>query len=302
MREMKIKKEYIISAVIIIASILYLLLRSDTKIHYEVPSLPSLEKEAVTGVALQGPEGSVELEKNNGIWTIQPKGYRASESQVQQLISEAAGLSIRDLISPREDYDRYDLKDQASVKVTLSTEGGTAREFFIGKSSPSGSYSYIRLPDRTGIYSAPGNLRPVFSKAEEKWRDHQVMDFSPGEAESIEITGGNNSVELTKIEGEDGETPVWSRDGKTKAEDSEEIRNQVSVLSRLNATEFLETQETGQPQATVIITTSSGVHDLMVFDKEEQGYRARSSYAEGDFLIPAYSGDQILGLISQTSE
>lgn len=290
---MKIKKEYIAAAVIIVLSVLYLLLRSDSRMNYEIPEFSQVENEAVIAISINGPEGSIELKKEGDQWILAPQGYRASASEADRVVSESVNLAIVDLISPRDDYARYKLDDENAISVQVSTMDGKVRDFMIGKTSSTSIYTYIRLPDRKGIYSVRGNLQSVFSLSTDKWRDRQVMNFNADEAGAVELKKDGETVLFTKTAVT--ETPGWSRDGEVM-ENSPEMDNHMKTLGMLKNTGFLAEEPSGEPQATVKVTTPSGIHTLEVYEKQEKGYAARSSYVDYPFLIPFYIGDMILDL------
>ncbi|MBN2659399.1 MAG: DUF4340 domain-containing protein [Spirochaetales bacterium] len=290
---MKIKKEYIAAAVIIVLSVLYLVFRSDSRVNYEIPEFSEVERDAVVSIIMTGQEGSIELKKEGDQWRMSPQGYRASVSEANRLVSEAVNLAIVDLISPRDDYSRYELDSDNAISVQVATIEGKVRDFMIGKTSSTSVYTYIRLPDRKGIYSVRGNLKSVFSPDTEKLRDRQVLNFNADEAASVELAKGGETVLFTRTAVT--ETPGWSRDGES-LENSEEMDNHMKTLGMLKSTGFLEEEPAGEPQATVKITTPGGIHRLEVYEKQDKGYAARSSYVDDPFLIPFYIGDMILEL------
>jgi len=290
---MKIKKEYIAAAIIIALSVVYLLIRSDSKVNYEIPSFSQVEKDTVVSVTMRGPEGTIELKKENDGWMLSPQGYRASESEVSRLVSESVDLAIVDLISPRDDYSRYELDDEKALSVQIMTAEGKVRDFLIGKISSSSIYSYIRLPDRKGVYSVRGNLKNLFSLSQDKWRDRQVLSFIADEAASVELVKGDETVLFTKSIVSD--PPQWSREGELM-ENSQEMDNHMKTLGMLKTTGFLKEMPAGALQAALKVTTSSGVYTLEIYGKQEKGYAARSTDVEDPFLIPFYIGDMILEL------
>lgn len=290
---MKIRKEYIAAAIIIVASVLYLFFRSDSRMNYEIPQLSAVEKGDIISVSMEGPDGKIQLKKEGENWKLSPQDKRASESEVNRLLSELSTLSIVDLISPRDDYARYELDDEKAVSLKASSKDGTVRELKIGKTSSTSIYTYVRLPDRKGVYSVRGNLKSVFSLSTDKWRDKQVLKFNPDEAASVEIVKNDETITLTKASGT--ENPGWSRDGEV-LENSDEMDNHMKTLAMLKTSAFLENEPEGEAQATVTITTSSGAQILNIFEKGEKGYIARSSYVDEPFLLPFYIGDMILKL------
>ncbi len=290
---MKIKKQYIIAVFFIIASLIYLLVRNDSQVNYEIPRFAGLDKDEITAISMISKNQSLELKKQGETWTIEPEGHKADMSQVNRLLSESVNLSIVDLISSREDYSRYELSDEKGLSVSISTAEGPARKFKLGKSSSTAIYTYIRLPQQQGIYSVQGNLKNVFSLTVDKWRDKQVLDFDSLSAGALEVSQRGESI--TFIKTTVTETPGWSRDGEV-IENSSEMDNNMKTLSMLKTTGYLEGDISGPAQVEIKITTPSGVHTLQIFEKLEKGYGAKSSDVDGSFLIPVYIGDMIIKL------
>lgn len=290
---MKIKKEYIIALVFIILSLIYLLLRNDSQVNYAIPPFADLNKDEITVVSMISGNETVELKKTGDTWRINPQGYKADISQINRLLSESANLSIVDLISSREDYSRYELNDEKGLSVSISTDEGLVRKFTLGKSSSTAIYTYIRLPEKQGVYSVQGNLKNVFSLSVDKWRDQQVLNFDSTSAGALELNRGERS--RTYIKTAVSETPQWSLDGAI-LENSSEMDNHLKTLGMLKTTGYLNEDIIGDPQASVKVTTPSGEHTLEIYGKQDKGYGARSSYVDGAFLIPFYIGDMILKL------
>jgi hypothetical protein len=288
---MKINKGYLIAGIIIALSVVYLLLRSDAKINYEIPRFTSFEKDDIVSVSISGPDGDLELKKSGDSWIIEPRGDFADVSLVNNLLSQSSDLSIVDLISPGEDYRRYELDDSSALSVSLFTKDGPVREFLLGKSSATSIYSYIRLKEKKGVYSVRGNLKSTFISAPDKWRDKQVLSFDPDSVVSIEIQKDGNTV-LLSSKSED-ETRKWYSGG-VSLDNSDDIEVHVKSLSKLKCLSYLD-DSSPDPLASVKITTAGGVHTLDLLEKLDQGYSARTSYVNDPFMIPLYMGDMILG-------
>ena len=292
---MKVKKEYILAALLIAASLVYLMVHKDSRINYRLPELAGLDQSAVTTITIKRSDETLELTRDQEIWWLEGRKYKADQMLVQSLLN-SSDFIIQDLITEREDYDRYDLQPESALQVILSSENGTLREFFVGKKSSSGIYTYIRLPGEKGIFSVQKDLTSKVKLPIQDWRSRQVMDFAADEATKIEISG-SEVISLEKIM-KDDET-FWTRNDETAVGDSKEIEQQLSALSTLKAVGFPESGNTAAPpEATVTVTTHSGVHELMILEKQEAGYSVRSSDEPGDFIIPVTAGDAILSFAS----
>ena len=289
---MKIKKEYILITIIIAVSLLYLTLKKDSGMNYELPELASIGDKPVTAILMVRPEGTIELTKDGENWVVSPEGYRTLNGKAHSLIDALSELTIQDLISPREDYELYELDDKTAVRLTLYSQQEILREVLVGKTSSSGIYTYIRLPEEKGVFSVREDLSSYLIPREE-WLDKQVISFQPDEVKNLSLTGAGKTLKMVKNEN-DGKS-IWIREGSETEETA--IPDQLKELSRLTALNFLPEGGTESPLATLTITTGSGDQDLMIYEKREDGYRARSSYGKGDFLIPAEAGNLILSML-----
>ncbi|MDA3811612.1 MAG: DUF4340 domain-containing protein [Spirochaetaceae bacterium] len=290
---MKMRKEYILASVIIVASILYLVLRSDSKVNYDIPRFSDVDKNSITEITISETGESLKLKKTDNSWTIEPQGYKADKSLVNKLLSESSTISIVDLISDREDYARFELENNSAVTVRISTSEGPVREFLLGKSSSSSVYSYIRLPGQKGVYSVRGNLKNTFKSSMDEWRDKQVLSFDPEAVIAIEITKDKNTVLLSRIPVTES-TPQWSKHGEV-LENSDEIQNQAKTFSILKCSAYLE-ETSGDPLASLKIKTADGEQTLSLYEKLDNGYSARSTYVNDPFLLPLYLSNMILEL------
>ena len=80
---MKIRNEYLILGVIIVALSLYLLLRSEGRSNYEMPRLDRIGPNQINRIEVIQKEKSVTLSKSGADWKILPQGFpgRCDQSQ-----------------------------------------------------------------------------------------------------------------------------------------------------------------------------------------------------------------------------
>ncbi|OQY34778.1 MAG: hypothetical protein B6241_03610 [Spirochaetaceae bacterium 4572_59] len=288
---MKIKKEYLIGLILLAASALYLVLQNDSKINYKTPQLAEINKDEVTSIEIQGKEKTIELNRNNKMWTIGKEEYRADSGKVSQLITEVAEMSIVDLISLRDDYARYELDDAHAVSVKVHATD-TKRDFLLGKSSSS-IYSYIRIPDIPGIFSVKGDLKSRFSLDSDFWRDKHVLKFNPETVSSL-VLEKEGVIKAFRRDSDKSDTE-WTMNDEPLPED-QDIKSRIKQLSTMSCSGFQDKAE-GNPLITVKIQTEEGLNTLQIFEKQEKGYLATSSYAQTPFLLPENTGDSLLKLM-----
>jgi len=288
---MKIKKEYVILPVIIVLALIYLIFQKDSKMNYQVPRFNPMGKEDIQKIIIKNNAENVELKKEEDSWFLLPERHKADMNQINKVLSEAETIAIQDLISERDDYERYDLDDESAVTVSIFDSEGINHEFILGKTASNRVYSYIRLKNKKGVYSVNGDLRSLFSTSDVKWRDKQVMSFKPESINEIEIIRGNEKIRL-KLEGE-GDESQWILNGKAY-ENSDEIKSRVESFSRLKCTGFVDSAP-GDPMVTIHLK-GEDVYSIDLLEKQDTGYSAVSSYTEDPFLIPLYLGDDMLEL------
>ena len=288
---MKVRKEYIILLLLILLSLVYLFVKKDFKIHYDVPQLDALEREEIEKMTIEDSTNSVELKKEGDSWIFLPEGYRADLTQINSLLGEVTNLSLMDLISKRNNYDRYELDEKKALTVSVYTQEGPVLEFLLGKSSSNNIYSYIRLKDRDGIYSVQGNLKPIFTPSVDKWRDKQVVSFDPQSIREIEVLRDDERKKFV-LTGE-GDQASWTEE-ETPLENSDEIKDRIKAVSILKTTAYLE-EVSGKPLLEVRFKGDAS-HSITIFEKLEDGYSAQSSYSDYPFILPSYMADDILDL------
>ena len=83
---MKIKKEYFILAVILIALILYLVLHRSNRTHYQLPELSEISGKHISKLEITTKSGSIVFNKKDNTWHIEPKGFRADSTKVKNIL------------------------------------------------------------------------------------------------------------------------------------------------------------------------------------------------------------------------
>ena len=74
---MKLKKEYIIIAVIIIGLSIYLIGRKTDRTLYQLPDIPAVAQKDISKIEITKNKESIVLSKKDEKWYIDPQGYAA---------------------------------------------------------------------------------------------------------------------------------------------------------------------------------------------------------------------------------
>ncbi len=290
--EMKIKKEYILLLVIVVASALYLFFQRDSRINYEIPKFDKITKDEILKISIQDSNNSLEVKKEGDGWQLLPEGYKGDNPAIDSLVSQIVDITIMDLVSDSENYKRYNLDDGNSISIKVYNSEGLIREFTLGKSTSNSIYSYIRLKDKKGVYSVKGDLTGTMKTNPDDLRDKQVLDFTFEDINEVELNKGNDKLNLTSRKEEDKTS--WLLDGKV-IENSDEINSNLDWFSDLSCSEYLETVSNDSLIASFKFI-GNGDHSISIHEKVERGYSATSSFSKYPFIISQYQVDNVLKL------
>ena len=242
---MKMKTEFLVLGVIIVAAAAYLMFHDTDQEHYQLPVLPKIDTAAVTRIDIQGEGKKISLEKKGDTWVIQPGGFPADGARVKGMLFTFEDLTFTALVSESKSYGRYDLS--ADKRITVSARAGEKelRAFDIGKEAPTFQHTFVKLPDDDRVFHAQGDFRRKFDHSVDDLRDKIIMSFIPETISAIEISDAGRTLVLKKSATESGtadsKSPVpatWTmEDGKTV--DPQTVDNFMDRLNRMECQTFL---------------------------------------------------------------
>ena len=161
---MKIKKEYLILLLVIVALSAYLFMRKEDRSLYELPVLPEVSKKEISKIEiLKGNTGMV-LNKKDEKWYIAPQNYPADGNLVDGMLAELETLTVTTLVSESGDYQRYDLGDDKKITVKAWDGEKLLRNFEVGKAASSFRHTFVKLAEDNRVYHARNNFRNTFDK------------------------------------------------------------------------------------------------------------------------------------------
>jgi hypothetical protein len=213
---MKMKKEYAILLVVIVALGLYLGLRSRDRTTFNLPVLDALDSNSIDRILIGRQDGSIELAKKDNQWLIEPQGYKADAVTVKNMLNAAADMQITTLAAESESYDRYDLNPEKRIQVKLYAEGKIRRQWDIGRPAPTQQHTFVRLEGDPKVYYARGSLSHTFNQSSEALRDKTVLTFERDVIDTVEIRKGERFVTLAKIQPTAPERKEVGQESKTE--------------------------------------------------------------------------------------
>ncbi len=315
---MKIKKEYVILAVVIIALSVYLLMRRGDRTLYELPEIPQIAQKDITRLQITKGKTTIELDKKDNSWYIAPKEYPADADRVKDMLNIIEKLTLTALVSESKNYNLYDLSGEAKINVKAWQGDSLKRDIDVGKTASSFRHTFVKTAGDDRVFHARGNFRNTFDTTVDDLRDKTILAYTPADIQQIQITKEKQSITISRIQlPEKEESPttdkkesaappakkaVWqTTDGRPVDEASvDQLRN---TLSDLRCETFIE--DRGKEDFTTPLITiqlkNTQEYSLSIFAKTEEKetqYPAISSASKYAFLLTA---GQVEGIMKNSS-
>lgn len=301
---MKVKKEYIILPLIIIALVLYLVLHKENRTHYTLPEPDAVTAKQVNKIEIQKGDQTIVLNKKDDAWSIGEQAFPADAAKIDAMLDVIADFKISALVSESKKYARYELDDPRKIVIRAWEGGALKREFDMGKSASTYQHTFVKLPQDPNVYHARGNFRSNFDQTVEDLRDKVVMAFKQDEITAVTVKQDDAVIELKQKEIE--ETPASSdkepeaeADKDKKAEPPtpkkkvwesaderevapKEIKSLLSTLSNYKCESYIDgkTKDDFTNPLTVLTLKDKKAHTLTLYaklDKEAEKTPAVSS-------------------------
>jgi hypothetical protein len=315
---MKIKKEYLILAIIIVALSVYLVMRRGDRTLYELPEMPQLSQKDITRLEITRGQTVIDLNKKDNNWYIAPKEYPADTDQVKGMLEGIEKLALTALVSESKTYNLYDLSDDTKINVKAWQGDNLKRDIDVGKTASSFRHTFVKPAGNDRVYHARGNLRNTFETTVEDLRDKKVLTFAPADIQEIQIIKENQSFKLVRAqqpttdESTDTDkkestrppqkTPVWQTpDGQTG--DEAGVNQILNKLSNLRCETFIEDREKEEFTSPSITIELKGPqqYNLSIFAKpegEDTQHPATSSASKYVFLLRDNDSESIMKSVS----
>lgn len=311
---MKIKKEFSILVVVILALALYLIMHTRDRTHYTLPEPPHISKKDISKMEISGPGISIVLNKKDKRWNIAPQGYPADTYKVSMMLDIVEKLTLTALVSESKNYNRYDLDDDKKITVRAWTGKTLIREFEVGKAAMSCRHTFVKIAGDEGVYHAEGDFRSKFDHTVENLRDRTVLSFEKTDIDEIRITKGQRSMTFSRKEapvgasaGEetDTESPptpetkmVW-QGGDGDEVDESRLNRFLTTLSNLRCDKYLDDCKKSDFTNPIYTLCLKGMreHTLSIFDKrdkDDKDYPAISSTNDYPFVLFERQADDIM--------
>jgi len=313
---MKLKKEYIILALVIIALSAYLYTRSSDRTLYELPDIPNVAQKDITKLQITKGQTTIVLNRKDEKWYISPQEYPTDSQKVKELLNAVENLTLTALVSESKNYNRYDLDEAQKINVKL-WQGDTLKlDIDVGKTASSFRHTFVRPSGEERVFHAQGNLKDKLDVSVDSLRDKAVLTFKPIDIQQIRISKEQQSLVFNRTQvpvevkapgaaaekKADGSAPaqklVWqTADGQPVNETA--LNQLLSTLANLRCEKFIDDRPKENLSGPLFTLQLKGAkeHSLSIFPKieeQDKNFPAVSSGSNYPFLLPDGQVEQIM--------
>ena len=304
---MKIKKEMIVLALVIIALSAYLVLRRTDRTHYALPEIPLVDKKQISRMEISKAGYSAALVREQDRWYLEDGHYPVEPAKADRMLDEVSGLTLTALVSESKSYERYGLDPAEALEIRAWAGKTLARSFFVGKTASTFQHTFVRLADDSKVYHASGNMRGLFDSSPSELRDKTVLSFDPEQIHALRIVDREKAVSLERRQAPEAEKEKDdASEGAVAIKDAwvdasgqpvslEKTNQLISGLSRLQCDHFLENRKKEEYRDPIIeiILEGSEPYVLYIFEKNPEGYPAATSMNSYPFILNDYRVDSM---------
>lgn len=311
---MKLKKEYIILVLVIIALSVYLYLRSADRTLYELPELPPVNEKELTKLEITSGKTVMVLNKKDDQWYIAPAEYPTDANKVKDMLDAIKNLSLTALVSESKNYNRYELDEGQKINVKASQGDTLKLDIDVGKTASSFRHTFVRPSGEERVFHAQGNLKNTFDVTVDSLRDKTVLSLKTDEIQQFNIVKEQQSLAFTRTQVPvEVKTPDAEKSTATappapqqvwKAANGQPVNetalNQLlNTLANLRCEKFIDDRKKDDFKSPLFTIELKGGQDynLSIFSKAEENdanYPAVSSGSDYPFELSTSQVDRIM--------
>ena len=319
----KLKKEYIVLAVVIVVLCLYLVFKPGDKVHYDVPELKPVIEADIDKIEITRKGKTITLTKQEGKWLIGENNYPMDATRIEKILESTAGLSLSDMVSESKNYAPYELDEEKRVLIKAYGQDKVLRDFVLGKQASTFNHTFVKIAGDDRVFYARKSLRGYFDREIDDMRDKQVLKFDKNEISEILVATAEQEYLFTKKVTTAEPNPAEEKDKEKeqappapakdevqwvteagKEGDKSKIDSFINQLSDMKCDSFYADKEikdfAAQKPVLALTLTGSKSYKLSIFEKLPEGgdnvgkFPAVSSENLYPFLLVSYKGDNFI--------
>jgi hypothetical protein len=195
---MKVKKEYIILAVVIIALTVYLVMRSSDRTQYRLPDVPQAAAKDISRLQITRGQTTIVINKKDDKWYIAPDEFPADANKVKNMLNAVEKLTLTALVSESKNYNLYDLNEDKKLNVKAWQGEYLKRDVDLGKTASSFRHTFVRPAGDERVFHARGNFKNNFDFSVDDLRDKLVLALNPADIKLIQVIKDQQTLTISK--------------------------------------------------------------------------------------------------------
>jgi len=195
---MKVKKEYIILAVVIIALTVYLVMRSSDRTQYRLPDVPQAAAKDISRLQITRGQTTIVINKKDDKWYIAPDEFPADANKVKNMLNAVEKLTLTALVSESKNYNLYDLNEDKKLNVKAWQGEDLKRDVDLGKTASSFRHTFVRPAGDERVFHARGNFKNNFDFSVDDLRDKLVLALNPADIKLIQVIKDQQTLTISK--------------------------------------------------------------------------------------------------------
>ena len=197
---MKVKKEYIILALVIIALTVYLVMRTSDRTRYQLPDVAQVAGQEISKLQITRDQATITVNKKDDQWYIAPQEFAADTSKVKDMLNAIENLTLTALVSESRNYNLYDLNAEKKINVKAWQADKLRRDVDLGKTASSFRHTFVKPAGDERVFHARGNFRNNFDLTVDDLRDKQVLALNPADIQQFQVIKDQQSLTLNKTQ------------------------------------------------------------------------------------------------------
>lgn len=275
--------------ILILAGAAYLVLQrpGERSVSFENgETLVQYDSSAIDRMTINGPRGSVAIEKQAGKWMlVEPLKYPADPAAVATAIGKGTTIRLAGLISSNPAKQKLFEVDSTATLVTMYDHGNEKAAFRVGKPGSSFSETYVRAEGSQDVYLTPEVLTFTFAKNVKDWRDKAICTVDRASVHSIAYRYGDTTFSLTRTD------TLWQIDGVPVNDQA--VTSLLAALASFQADDFVDSAVTAPPRLTAAMEID-GIQIRFHENTSTKRYFVQASLSPQWFELQPWRAQQVL--------
>jgi hypothetical protein len=261
----------------------------------EKQKLIEVKQDDIAKIELKYSDRDIVLERDKGKpWRlVKPIGADADQSQANNLARAIAdGELIKTVDDKPADLAPFGLKPPTTIVTVTTFDKKTPPSIEVGKSTPIGFNTYVRLANRPAVLLTEGAFSAGMNKTVNDLRVRDLMAFKADDVQKLIIAHDNGqSVEIDR----DGDHWKVVKPASYAADDTA-VREALSTLVNARATDFVNDAPASvmqygleKPHLTATVILKNGEQQSLLFGFKQNGEGKSGIYVRRGERAPVYA-------------